>query len=84
MVLKEKFDKPHIVFVQSLGPNFYSRGIYKWLLGEMHSGKIPIPSDCYCPAGKTYFAVSNNDLYPCPNTCGTSEFKIGEWSSDKD
>jgi len=80
--LRQEHACPQITFVQSFGPNFYSKAIYKWLIGEPYKNRVPMPAAGYCPASKTYLAISNNELYPCANTCGVDTYKIGTWDKN--
>jgi radical SAM protein with 4Fe4S-binding SPASM domain len=75
--IKEKYATPRIAFAQSWGPNFYLRGVYSWLLGQAFKERPQ--STRWCPAGNTYFALLNDDVYACPNSTAAPETRVGRW-----
>ncbi|MFX0091486.1 MAG: radical SAM protein [Candidatus Hodarchaeota archaeon] len=77
--LKRKVKKPHISFAETWGPNFYSKGVYNWIIGQAYTNIIQ--SSRWCPAGKTFFTVIDKDVYPCP-VCVLPELKIGRWDDE--
>jgi radical SAM protein with 4Fe4S-binding SPASM domain len=72
---------PRIAFGATWGPNFHSRGVYRWLLGNTRAD-LP-DGNRWCPAGRTYFTVVGKDVYCCPNWTAAADLVVGKWSDER-